>query len=205
MKTFNNLFTQIYDYRNLYQAFLLAQRNKRNKPDVLKFKSCLESNLWNIQNDLIYKTYQPGEYKIFYVYDPKVRLIMAAPFCDRVVHHALCNIIEPIFENRFIDTSFACRVEKGVDAGVDKVTEYLFETRQIYGKMYCLKCDIRKYFQSINKDILRHIVFKKIRCRETRWLIDAILNSTEGKLGIPVGNLPSQLFAISILTNWTTS
>ncbi len=195
MKTFNNLFTQIYDYRNLYDAFLLAQRRKRNKSDVLEFESHLESNLWDIQNDLIYKTYQPGEYKTFYVYDPKVRLIMAAPFRDRVVHHALCNIIEPIFERRFIDTSFACRVGKGVDAGVDKVTQYLFETRKKYGKMYCLKCDIRKYFQSIDKRILRSIVFRKIRCRETRWLIDVILNSTEGKRGIPVGNLPSQLFA----------
>lgn len=120
---------------------------------------------------------------------------MAAPFRDRVVHHALCSAIEPIFERRFIDTSFACRVGKGVDAGVDKVTEYLRETRRKYGKMYCLKCDVSKYFQSINKRILREIVFKKIRCRETRWLIDVILDSTDGETGIPVGNLPSQLFA----------
>lgn len=195
MKTFNNLFTQIYDYRNLYHAFLLAQRRKRKKADVLDFEYHLESNLWDIQNDLLYKTYQPGKYKTFYVYDPKVRLIMAAPFRDRVVHHALCSVIEPIFERRFIDTSFACRVGKGVDAGVDKVTEYLRETRRKYGKMYCLKCDVSKYFQSINKRILREIVFKKIRCRETRWLIDVILDSTDGETGIPVGNLPSQLFA----------
>lgn len=100
MKTYNNLFAQIYDYRNLYEAFLLAQRRKRSKVDVLDFEQNLESNLWDIHNDLIYKTYQPGKYKTFYVYDPKVRLIMAAPFRDRVVHHALCNIIEPIFERR---------------------------------------------------------------------------------------------------------
>ena len=195
MKTYNNLFTQIYDYRNLYEAFLLAQRRKRSKADVLDFEQNLESNLWDIQNDLIYKTYQPGKYKTFYVYDPKVRLIMAAPFRDRVVHHALCNIIEPIFERRFIDTSFACRVRKGVDAGVDQVTKYLRDAQRKYGVMYCLKCDVRKYFQSIDKRILRSIVFKKIRCRETRWLINVILDSTEGERGIPVGNLPSQLFA----------
>lgn len=195
MKTYNNLFAQIYDYRNLYEAFLLAQRRKKSKADVLDFEQNLESNLWDIQNDLIYKTYQPGKYKTFYVYDPKVRLIMAAPFRDRVVHHALCNIIEPIFERRFIDTSFACRVRKGVDAGVDQVTKYLRDAQRKYGVMYCLKCDVRKYFQSIDKRILRSIVFKKIRCRETRWLINVILDSTEGERGIPVGNLPSQLFA----------
>lgn len=195
MKTYNNLFTQIYDYQNLYRAFLLAQRRKRSKADVLDFESNLESNLWDIQSDLIYKTYRPGKYKTFYVYDPKTRLIMAAPFRDRVVHHALCNIIEPIFERRFIDTSLACRIGKGVDAGVDKVSAYLRETQRKYGHMYCLKCDVRKYFQSIDKRILRRIVFKKIRCRETRWLINVVLDSTDGERGIPVGNLPSQLFA----------
>lgn len=195
MKTYNNLFAQIYDYRNLYEAFLLAQRRKRSKADVLDFEQNLESNLWDIQSDLIYKTYQPGKYKTFYVYDPKVRLIMAAPFRDRVVHHALCNIIEPIFERRFIDTSYACRVGKGVDAGVDKATEYLRSETRKHGAVYCLKGDVRKYFQSIDKRILRDIVFTKIRCRETRWLITAILSSTEGRVGIPVGNLTSQLFA----------
>ena len=196
MKTFNNLYTEIYDYRNLYHAFLLAQRNKRSKADVLKFAYKLEENLHGIQQDLLYKTYEPGEYKEFYVYDPKTRLIMAAPFRDRVVHHALCNVIEPIFERRFIDASFACRVGRGVDAGVEQVEKYLRITRHKYGnKVYCLKCDISKYFQNIDKTILKAILFKKIRCRETRWLINKVLDSTPGKTGIPVGNLPSQLFA----------
>lgn len=196
MKTYNNLFTEIYDYRNLHQAFLLAQRNKRSKADVLEFAYRLEDNLRSIQQDLIYKTYEPGKYKEFYVYDPKTRLIMAAPFRDRVVHHALCNIIEPIFEKRFIDTSYACRVGRGVDAGVDQVTKYLKSARRKWGNnVYCLKCDISKYFQNINKMILKSILFKKIRCRETRWLINKVLNSTPGETGIPVGNLPSQLFA----------
>ncbi len=196
MKTYNNLFTEIYDYRNLYQAFLLAQRNKRSKADVLEFTYGLEDNLQSIQQDLLYKTYEPGKYKEFYVYDPKTRLIMAAPFRDRVVHHALCNVIEPIFERRFIQTSFACRVGKGVDAGVDQVTKYLRTTRRKWGgKVYCLKCDVSKYFMNIDKNILRSILFKKIRCRETRWLINKVLDSTPGDKGIPVGNLPSQLFA----------
>lgn len=195
MKSYNNLFTKIYSYENLYTAFLLARKHKRSKLDVLKFEQYLKENLKQLQEELIFKTYQPGIYKTFYVYDPKTRLIMAAPFRDRVVHHALCNVIEPIFDSRFIDTSFACRVDMGVDAGVDKVTEYLRETRWKFQHTYCLKCDVHHYFQSVDKDILRRLLFRRIRCKETRWLIDKVLCSTDGNKGIPVGNLTSQLFA----------
>ena len=88
------------------------------------------------------------------------------------------------------------RINKGVDKGVDKVSAYIKEMYRKYGaKSYVLKCDVSKYFQSIDKSILRGLIFKKIRCRETRWLVDKVLNSTEGKTGIPVGNLTSQLFA----------
>lgn len=196
MKTFNNLFPQVYSYENLYHAYKQAAANKRARETVLQFAEKLEDNLRELQIELINKTYQPGKYKEFYVYDPKTRLIKAAPFRDRIVHHALCNVIEPIFDKRFIDTSYACRINKGVDKGVDKVSAYIKEMYRKYGaKSYVLKCDVSKYFQSIDKSILRGLIFKKIRCRETRWLVDKVLNSTEGKTGIPVGNLTSQLFA----------
>lgn len=196
MKTYNNIFSRIFDYNNLYSAFIAARRNKRYRSDILKFSYKLEENLKNIQYDLIYKTYQPGAYRTFYVYDPKTRLIMAAPLKDRIIHHALCNVIEPIFDKTFIDTSYACRLGRGVDAGVEKAALYIkIIQRKYHGKAYCLKCDISKYFQSIDKGVLRKLLFKKIKCRETRWLLNKILNSTSGNTGIPIGNLSSQLFA----------
>lgn len=161
--------------------------------------------MFQLQEELIYKTYRPGEYRCFYVYDPKTRLIMAAPFRDRVVHHALCNIIAPIFETRFIHDSYACIQGRGVDAGVERVVEFLREAERQHDKVYCLKCDVYHYFREIRHDTLRRLMYRRIRCRETRWLFDVILQSAydhedHGLVGIPVGNLPSQLAANIYLT-----
>lgn len=96
-KTHNNLYPQIYDFVNIYDAFLKARKGKRYRNDVLLFGNHLEENLIDIQNHLIWKTYTPQLFKEFYVYEPKKRLIQAPAFRDRVVHHALCNVIEPLF------------------------------------------------------------------------------------------------------------
>lgn len=199
-KTFNNLYSDIYSFQNLFKAYLKARKNKRYHEEVLKFSANLEENLIQLQNDLIYKTYEPGRYREFYVYDPKTRLVMAAPFRDRVLHHAVCNIIEPIFDRTFIHHSYACRSGKGTHAGVKCTVDFLRGAVHKYGKVYCFKADISKYFPSINHDILRSIIRKKIRCKDTLWLIDTILDSTAANdeinpVGIPIGNLTSQLFA----------
>ena len=205
MKTYNNLYPQIYSFHNLLWAFKKAQRCKRDRPPVMKFRQNLEPNLFQLQEELIYKTYRPGEYRCFYVYDPKTRLIMAAPFRDRVVHHALCNIIAPIFEARFIHDSYACIQGRGVDAGVKRVVEFLREAERQRDKVYCLKCDVYHYFREIRHDTLRRLMYRRIRCRETRWLLDVILQSAydhedHGLVGIPVGILSSQLAANIYLT-----
>jgi retron-type reverse transcriptase len=198
-KTYNNLYQQIYDFQNLYNAYLKARKDKRFKADTLKFSYNLEGNLIQIQNELIYKSYDPGRYHEFYVYEPKKRLIMAVPFKDRVIHHALCNIIEPVFESRFIFDSYACRPGKGTHAGADRVTYFLRKLSNTYDKVYCLKGDVSKYFQSINHATLKQIIRKRIRCKDTLWLIDTIIDSTAddelNPVGIPIGNLTSQLFA----------
>lgn len=198
--TYNNLFAEIYSFQNLFKAYLKARKNKRYKDDVLQFSANLEENLIQLQNELIHKTYEPGRYHEFYVYDPKTRLVMAAPFKDRVLHHALCNVIEPIFERLFIYHSYACRSGKGTHAGVDCTSKFLRRAIHKYGTVYCFKADISKYFQSINHNILRAIIRRKIGCKDTLWLIDKIISSTaqEGDInpiGLPVGNLTSQLFA----------
>lgn len=195
MKTVNNLYQQIYNFSNLHKAYQKARLNKRYKQDVLMFSANLEEELINLQNHLIYKSYIPGKYHQFFVHDPKTRLILALPFRDRVIHQALCGIINPIFEPTFIYDSYACRVGKGTLAGVDRVKGFLDKEKSKHDKVYCLKMDVTKYFYSIDHNILKRLIRSKIRCKNTLWLIDLIIDSTDDEIGIPVGNLTSQLFA----------
>lgn len=198
-KSYNNLYPQIYDFSNLESAYIKARRGKRFRDEVAQFSFNLESNLIQIQNELIYKSYHTGQYRYFYVRDPKKRLVAALPFRDRVVQHALCNIIEPLFEERFIFDSYACRIGRGTHAGADRVTYFLIKTQNKWDRVYCLKADIAQYFPSINHSALKKIVQKRIACPDTRWLINEIIDSGGDAAacprGLPIGNLTSQLFA----------
>ena len=195
MKTYKNLYPQIYDFDNIHRAYLKARRAKRYKADVLKFSANLEENLINIQNHLIWKSYRPSPYKYFTIYEPKERLIAALPFTDRVVHHALCNVIEPICERSMIHDSYACRVGQGVLAGVLRTTQFLRDTHRLWGRVYCLKADIKKFFPSIDHEVLKKILRRRIACRDTVGLIDTIIDSTGDDRGLPIGSLTSQLWA----------
>ncbi len=210
MKTYKNLYPQIYAFASLYLAFRRARRGKRDRVAVASFEFDLEHNLLALQSDLRDQTYGPGSYTDFYVYEPKRRLVSAAPFHDRVVHHALCQIIEPIWEARFIHTSFACRAGKGTHRALDRCHAWV---RQ-YG--YAFQGDIVKYFPSIDHQILRGLLSRRIADRRAMWLIDQILDSGAGILGneypmtyfpgddlfaavrprgLPIGNLTSQFWA----------
>jgi len=192
MKRAGDLYRKIFDYENLYYAYRKASLGHKDKHDILEFLFNYEGRLFEIQKELIDKTYTTGKYKSFYITDPKKRLIMALPFRDRVVHHALCNVIEPIFEKCFIHDSYACRAGKGAHRGITRVEKFI----KILGKdIFVLKCDIKKYFYSIDHGVLKNIIRKKIKCRDTLWLIDNIIDSTNSEVGIPIGNLTSQLFA----------
>jgi len=156
----------------------------------------LEDNLLSIRNDLLEKRYKIGSYRTFVIYEPKERIIMALPFRDRVVQHALCNVIEPIFEKSFIFDSYACRIGKGTHRGADRVTEFLQKCDRIWERTYCLKGDIAHYFPSVDRGILLNIIQRKIGCKDTMWLIEEVIYSTgEEPKGLPIGNLTSQLFA----------
>ncbi|MDI3480773.1 MAG: RNA-directed polymerase [Tepidanaerobacteraceae bacterium] len=176
-----------------------ARRNKRYQDEVLKFSFDLESNLIEIQNELIYKTYKTGRYRYFWVNDPKKRLVAALPFKDRVVQHALCNVVEPLFEKRFIYDSYACRVGRGTHAGASRAQKFLRKTKRKWGRVYCLKADISRYFPSINHSVLKAIIRKRIACPDTLWLIEEIIDSggdeSDSPKGLPIGNLTSQLWA----------
>ncbi len=196
MKTYRNLYPRVCDFDNLYRAYLKARRGKHYRPDVLQFTAHLEENLSRLRHELVSYTYHTGPYRRFVIYEPKRRQVAALPFRDRVVQHAICNIVEPLWELRFIHDSYACRVGKGTHAGADRVTQYLRQVYREHSQVYVLKADIHNYFPSVDHQVLLSIFQRHICCTDTVNLITEILASgSKIGQGIPIGNLTSQLFA----------
>ncbi|MBI3151063.1 MAG: hypothetical protein HYZ21_02940 [Chloroflexi bacterium] len=147
---------QLYDWDNLLLAYRKASKGKRGHADVAEFEYRLEANLLQLQRELQSQTYQPGEYHSFYIHDPKKRLISAAPFRDRVVHHALCNLIEPVFERSFIFDSYANRIGKGTHKAIDRAQQFARRFK------YVLVCDVKQFFPSVDHEILLKILYREI-------------------------------------------
>jgi retron-type reverse transcriptase len=208
MKSFGNLFGKLVSFENLYQAALAAAKGKKKQANVGRFFLDLEGNLLALRRRLLDRSYRPGPYFNFVVWEPKERLISAAPFRDRVAHHALCRVIEPLCERRFIYDSWADRVGKGTHRAMDRYQGFARQNR------YALKCDIRKFFAGIDHAILKAKLRRVIRCEETLWLTDTIIDAGAGqepgasyfpgddlftpherRRGLPIGSLTSQLFA----------
>lgn len=196
-KTHKNLYTQLLSFEAMYAAFIKAKRGKRYRQYVLKFESDLEANLLEIIADLEVGTYKTSGYSEFYVFEPKRRTVAKlVNFRDRVVQHAICAVIEPIFERLFIHDSYACRKGKGTHAGADRAEQMMRKVRREHEAVFALKCDIRKYFDSIDHGILKRILSEKIGDARMMPLLSVIIDSygIDGK-GLPLGNLTSQLFA----------
>jgi len=204
------MYTELCSWENLLLAYRKAAKGKRGHPNVAAFEYRLEDNLLDLQAALLSFTYQPGDYHSFYIHEPKRRLISAAPFCDRVAHHALCNLIEPIFERLFIPNSFANRVGKGTHRALDCLQTLARRYR------YALLCDVEQFFPSIDHALLRQELLLRVVDRDVIWLVDRILASGVGVLsevyrmvyfpgddlfaalrprGLPIGNLTSQFWA----------
>jgi RNA-directed DNA polymerase len=204
------MYRELCAWDNLLLAYCRASKGKRGQPNVATFEHRLEDNLLDLQAELRSKTYRPGPYNSFYIHEPKRRLISAAPFRDRVVHHALCNLVEPIFERTFITDSYANRIGKGTHHALNRAQELARHYP------YVLQCDIRQFFPSIDHAILRQTLARKIADDNVLWLIDRILQSGRGVLseeyamvyfpgddlfavdrprGLPIGNLTSQFWA----------
>lgn len=199
-KTFKNLYPIIYDFENLLAAYERARKGKRNRPAVKRFHYNLESNLIDIQNHLIWGTWRTGQYRPFTLYEPVYRTGAALPFRDRVLHHSLVYAIEPCFGPRMIADTYACIENRGTHRGADKVQAMLRKVQREHGQAYVFKADISKYFRNINHEILRKIIRQRVGCQQTLHLLDEIIGSSAepgdlNPVGIPLGNLTSQLFA----------
>ena len=199
---FRDLWKELCSFDNLYLAFKKAKKHKTTKDYVIEFERELSNNLLAIRSELLLHSYSPKPLVNFIIRDPKTRKISKSNFRDRVVHHALCNIIEPIFERIFIYDSYANRVGKGTINAIKRFDYFKRKvSRNNNAKCYALKADIKKYFESVNHGILISIIKKKIKDNNILWLINKILsNCTYGgggrtNAGMPLGNLTSQFFA----------
>lgn len=196
IEIYKNLYSEIISLQNLILAWRKSRKGKTKKSYVKIFEENLIENLFNLHKGLKNQTYSPNSLKKFVLRDPKTRKICKSEFRDRIVHHALCNIIEPIFDKEFIYDNSANRKGKGTlfaikrfDFFKRKVTYNLSKTA------FCLKADIKHYFKEINREILLKIIRKKINCKQTLELIKLILNNFKEFRGMPLGNLTSQFFA----------
>lgn len=195
MKRIGFLYEKAFSRENLLQAYYDASKGKHNKRACYEFEQRLATNLDDLYNELSTGTYKQQPYYNFIVHDPKERLIYAPAFRDLVVQHAIYRIIYPIFNAGFIDTSFACRVGKGTH----KAADYAHKAIQNTGKdSYILKMDIRRFFYRINRSVLESFILRKIKDKR---FVNIIISFSvfNTPVGVPIGNLLSQLFALIYL------
>lgn len=192
-----------FSFEKLLEAHKKCRCSKQHKRETISFEVNLSQNLTKLSQQIRNKTYQVGDYKQFKIYEPKERIIQALSYKDRVVLMAICNnIIEPKFEKRLIYDNVACRKGKGTDFGIKRLEKFLHSYYRKYGnKGYILKCDVRKYFQNINHEILFNKLKKENFDEDELWILKLILDSKnkETGVGLPIGNQTSQWFGLYYL------
>lgn len=200
MKRLNNLYTQICSLENLKLADAKARKGKAKQYGVLIHNRNAEDNLATLHLQLVNKTFQTSAYKTFKIHDPKERDVYCLPyFPDRIVHHAIMNVLEPVFTRSFTADTYSCIKGKGIHAAARAVTRAL---KDVAGTQYCLKLDIRKFYPSINHVVLKQLLRRKFKDDNLLWLLDSIIDSAAG---IPIGNYLSQYFAnfyLSYFDHW---
>lgn len=213
--TIDNVYDKICDYEELYKSHLEARKGKRFRDDVMIFTDRLEENLIELQNELTWQTYKVGAYRQFYEREPKLRLVMALQYRDRVVQWAIYRQLYPFYDKMMIEDSYACRRGKGSHAAADRLQYWLRQVERKPGKWYYLKLDISKYFYRVDHLVLLDILSRRIKDRRLLQLLSEIINSEDTRFGLPagvspedcpdeerladvgmpIGNLTSQLFA----------
>lgn len=215
MVIIDDIYDRICEYEHLYQSHLEARKGKRYRDDVMLFTDMLEENLIELQNELIWQTYRAGKYRPFYVREPKLRLVMALQYRDRVVQWAIYKELYPFYDRMFIEDSYACRRDKGTHRAADRLQYWLRQVSRKPGEWYYLKLDISKYFYRVDHLVLLDILSRRIKDQRLIWLLREIINSEDTRFGLPagvspedcpeedwlsdvgmpIGNLTSQLFA----------
>lgn len=200
-------YSQLISIENIFQAWKEFRRGKRNKKDVQIFERKLEDNLFNLHQKLKSKIYRHGTYSEFYVNDPKRRNIHKAKVEDRIVHHLLYKFLYQIFDRTFTFDSYSCRLEKGTHRAIKRLEKFTGTVSKNYSRdCWALKLDIKKFFESVDHDILKDLIRRKVFDRDMLLLINKVINSfcschsgldpeSKNCKGIPLGNLTSQVFA----------
>lgn len=199
MKRIGNLYTKIYDLDNLYLAYSKAKTGKSKSKGVIQFESDLDNNILRIQKELIEQKYITSEYNVFTIRDPKERTIYSLPFRDRVVQHAIMNIIESLWTSVFISQSYSSIKGKGIHGAWEHIRRDMKNRKQT---QYCLKMDITKFYPSIDHHIMKQIIRKKIKDEKLLHLLDGIIDSAPG---MPIGNYLSQFLTnlyLSYFDHW---
>jgi RNA-directed DNA polymerase len=203
MRVFTNLFSKLVNIENLFFAWEGFKKDKKKKEDVLEFEKIMETEIFKLHRELISCTYRHSGYVGFYISDPKRRHIHKAIVRDRVLHHAVMNILYPLYDKIFIHNSFSCRIGKGTHKGVDAMRSMLLKASNNNTKnVFILKCDIQKFFDSVDHKILIQILHERIKDEKLMNLLIEVVDSFDGsqsnlfeRKGLPIGNLTSQLFA----------
>lgn len=200
MKRTGNLFERICSIDNLYAADATASRGKSKQPAVIAHQLVQDSNIWKLHNLLLNKQFRTSAYTQFKVYEPKERLVYRLPYYpDRIVHHAIMNVLEPIFVATFTTDTYSCIKGKGIHAAARAVQKAL---RDPENNKYCLKLDIHKFYPSVDHQVLKDLLRRKIKDQHLLELLDEIIDSADG---LPIGNYLSQYFAnfyLSYFDHW---
>jgi retron-type reverse transcriptase len=195
MKRIGNIYSKIYDMENLLLADSIARKGKLKQPGVIEHDKNRDSNLLNLHCSLKDKTYKTSNYTTFTIFEPKERIIFRLPYYpDRIVHHAVMNILEPVFVSTFTTDTYSCIKTKGIHAAANALKLALKDNE---ATQYCLKLDIKKFYPNVNHEILKNLLRKKIKDNDLLWLLDGIIDSADG---LPIGNYLSQYFANFYLT-----
>lgn len=195
MKRIGNIYPLIYSMENLMLADANARKGKKNKYGIRLHDRNRHANLLHLQDMLKSRTYHTSEYSTFKVYEPKEREVCRLPyFPDRITHHAVMNVLEPIFKAVFTADTYSCIKGKGIHAAANYLKDAL---KDVPGTKYCLKIDIKKFYPNIDHDILKALLRRKFKDKDLLWLLDEIIDSAPG---VPIGNYLSQYFANFYLT-----
>jgi len=195
MTVLTDIYGKIYDFDELCEAHRQARKGKRYRPDVLKFTNRLEENLIELSNELQWEQYQVGPYRQFYVHEPKLRLVMALQYRDRIVQWSIYRQLNPFYDKTFIEDSYACRIGKGSHKAADRLQYWLRQVSRKPKKWYYLKLDISKYFYRVDHAVLKEILSRRIKDERLLRLLATIIDSEDTRFGLPAGYAPEECTA----------